>query len=59
MKLDGILMEKQMTVSKLNILEKIRWKIQYRELDKLCGQYSRIANLLMKDKNIQFEYKRK
>ena len=51
-------MEKQMTVSKLNILEKIRWKIQYRELDKLCGQYSRIANLLMKDKNIQFEYKK-
>ncbi len=50
-------MEKQMTISKLNIFEKLKWKFQYRDLDKICGQHTALVTSLLKNSDIQSQYK--
>ena len=51
-------METQMTTSELNIFEKLKWKIKYRNLDKICGKNVRFMRALLKDTNVQQQYEK-
>lgn len=49
-------MDKQITKSKINWIEKIKWKTAFRKLDRILGQDTAFVKALTGDKKVQDEY---